>query len=967
MSVICQTSKALLSIASVDETKGIATAHVKENIKARLPGYSNLIHIPQDFSFSLRQNLAKQAREWTQDHSPLPAAFVHLLTRSGSSEITKLNQKIEKNPSNTAALISGFLGASDGISLVIQGPPGSGKTTCAAEIIVSLAQNDFKIGVSAQSHLAIDILMAKAATISKAKGHETRFAKFKSSVTSQERKELSARGIQIIDIRTFNVLHDVYGGTAHAFSGSLFDELFDLLIIDEASQVSLASLLAMARSARNLLLVGDQQQLPQPIIAEHPGECGLSCLSYATNCQQLVPNNIGVFLSKSWRMHPRVCGFISDTFYEGKLGFHGQNEVNKLTSISSGNGILYIPVDHESNHVFSPQEADSIKSICAALLGLECQITGKDENKRFVIGWQDIAIMAPYNAQVSLLQRALGPEARVGTVDKFQGQEAPVAIYSMTSSNAENPGAIEFVLNRNRVNVAISRSQCLSIVVGSPSLLNILNNSPELRASRELFVSLSEFVGSAKSLSPGSTSSGISKVTTIDDPHGILRIEGLQHSSDQPLVPIPDDLADPLNNKLARKLFKFDLCSDEILDLYKCRLFDELCLFLDFCRWDETEKAWERTKVLLRLANSPISTPMVLEKLAKRGDAKIRQAVAANPRTSLSVVKQLIARESVMGRRGAAENPSLPSDLYHDLFHSSADELTHRALAHNPSTPDEILLELADSEYELTREAVTATMANRAIKSSMKPQDEDRNGSQAEAFSLLHDSPLELAKNPLVPASVLSTLVSSVDQRIRTALASNPSLAIRDIQSLALDTNDSVRCQLALRPELPPQVSSEMAFDKSRFVRRNLASNPSCSESAFKRLAADKDVYVRENLASNPALTSKASSWLLAESESRVYLALADNVSVGADVFIEAQRAYYSDSFVGNKEAAIKALLLMHPNCPISHLQNIQIIKDLPIRLALALGAHSTVRVLESLVNDEDKQIAQIAKRRLSD
>jgi uncharacterized protein len=171
-------------------------------------------------------------------------------------------------------------------------------------------------------------------------------------------------------------------------------------------------------------------------------------------------------------MHPRVCGFISDTFYEGRLGFHGQNEANKLTSISSGNGILYIPIDHESNHVFSPQEADSIKSICAALLGLEFQITGKDENKRFVIGWQDIAIMAPYNAQVSLLQRALGPEARVGTVDKFQGQEAPVAIYSMTSSNAENPGAIEFVLNRNRVNVAISRSQCLSIVIGSPSLLH---------------------------------------------------------------------------------------------------------------------------------------------------------------------------------------------------------------------------------------------------------------------------------------------------------------------------------------------------------------------------------------------------------------------------------------------------------------------------------------------------------------
>jgi hypothetical protein len=962
--VICQQSHTLLEIDSIDNTTGIATVLVKADSKDCLERQANFIYVPPNFSQTLRQDLAQQAPHWIHGKKPLSDAFDHLLQRTGSNQIEDLNQRVDDNPSSKTALISDFLRSSDGISLVIQGPPGSGKTSCAAEVICNMVRSGLKIGVSANSHLAIDTLLSKVSSVAQALKQNVRIAKYQPTITAEDRNELARNDIRVINKQTFNMLYDVYGGTAHAFSKQIFAELYDLLVIDEASQVPLASLLAMARCARNILLIGDQQQLAQPIIADHPGESGLSCLGYATANQQVVDKRIGIFLPKSWRMHPRTCGFISSSFYEERLLSHQDNSANSIPLSSVKNGILYIPVEHDKNRVFSVEEAEAIKEIASLLIGQKCSVSKSGKSHEIAVDWEHIAIMAPYNAQVSLIQRVLGPEARVGTVDRFQGQEAPISIYSLTTSHGDNPSALEFVLNRNRVNVALSRSQCLSIVVGSPSLTSILNSSPELTKERELLFSLTDYVGTSFSLTP-------SRVLDVASPsdaeksseNTFLIIDGFAEST--AAAPLPDDLKDPSTIKLARKLFKFSIDSTELLKLYHYRLFDELALYLDFCSWDKTERLWEQTKLLMRLAASPNATPLLLVKLAKRGEWKTREAVAANPKTPLHVIKDLIDCESVMGRRGAAQNPELPEEIYWELW-SDSDELVGRSLASNPSMPREIVHRLTESSYEITSRLALENLLIRETKERLHEPDTHKPTESDPSRSFSSDSPLSLASDPSTPASVLSSLVSSHDQKVRTALASNPSLSPDDIHVLAFDSNDAVRIRIAERTDLPSDVLTALAFDQSRFVRRILAENPTCTDNAFKRLVSDSDVYVRERVARQVSLSKRVCSWLLAESEARVILALADNANVPISYFVEAQKEYYLNSLTGNKPTALKALLLISEACPVQQLAGVAIAQEPTIRLALAFSPHSTASSLQSLLNDDDSVIRDIVTRRLS-
>jgi hypothetical protein len=962
--VICQQSHTLLEIDTIDNTTGIATLLVKAEHRNYIEHQANFIYIPPNFSQSLRQDLAQQAPHWIHGKKPLSDAFDHLLQRTGSNQIEDLNQSVDDNPSSKTALVSDFLRSNDGISLVIQGPPGSGKTSCAAEVICNLVKSGLKIGVSANSHLAIDTLLSKVSLVAQTRKQNVRIAKYQPTITAEDRDELARNGIRLITKQTFNMLYDVYGGTAHAFSKQIFSELFDLLVIDEASQVPLASLLAMARCARNILLIGDQQQLAQPIMADHPGESGLSCLGYATSNQQVVDKRIGIFLHKSWRMHPSTCGFISSSFYEERLLSHQDNSANSIPLSSVKNGILYIPVEHDDNHVFATEEAEAIEEITSLLIGQTCSVSKGGKSHEVVVNWEHIAIMAPYNAQVSLIQRILGPEARVGTVDRFQGQEAPISIYSLTTSHGDNPIALEFVLNRNRVNVALSRSQCLSIVVGSPSLTSILNSSPELSEERKLLISLTNYVGTSSALTPRRV---LDEATTSDPEKASENTFLISHGFADPTAaaPLPDDLKDPSTIKLARKLFKFSLDSTELLKLYQYRLFDELALYLDFCSWDKTEKLWQQTKLLMRLAASPNATPLLLVKLAKRGEWKTREAVAANPITPLHVIKDLIDCESVMGRRGAAQNPELPEEIYWKLY-SSSDELVERSLASNPSTPKEIVHRLTESSYEITSRLALENLLIRETSERLHGPDTHKPTVSDSSRSFSSDSPLSLASDPSTPASVLSSLVSSNDQKVRTSLASNPSLSSDDIHALAFDSNDAVRIKLAGRTDLPPDVLSALAFDQSRFVRRILAENPTCTDNAFKRLVSDSDVYVRERVAHHVSLSNRVCSWLLAESEARVILALADNANVPISCFAEAQKEYYSESLTGNKSTALKALLLISEACPVEQLSGVAIARDPTIRLALALSPHSTASSLQLLLNDDDSVIRDIAIRRLS-
>jgi superfamily I DNA and/or RNA helicase len=254
--------------------------------------------------------------------------------------------------------------------------------------------------------------------------------------------------------------------------------------------MSLANLLVMARCAKTILLVGDQQQLAQPSQADHPGESGLSCLEYLMQVAHVVPAERGVFLATSWRMEPSLTAMVSELFYDSRLQANTANAVNAISwrqpfiSASgqpmASQGLLFEPVHHSGCSVVCEAEIERIEQIVDALLnGSYCHAKAGGE-KRGVLGPEQILVTAPYNVQVNRLQQRLGSRARVGTVDKFQGQEAPVAIHSLTASDGDSaPRGLGFLLEPNRLNVAISRAQCLSIVVGSPGLTTGIANTVE--------------------------------------------------------------------------------------------------------------------------------------------------------------------------------------------------------------------------------------------------------------------------------------------------------------------------------------------------------------------------------------------------------------------------------------------------------------------------------------------------------
>jgi uncharacterized protein len=276
---------------------------------------------------------------------------------------------------------------------------------------------------------------------------------------------------------------DVLGATVYTLVKDTYDGApFDLLVIDEAGQVTLSNLLYLSRVARNILLVGDQQQLSQPNRAKHPGESGLSCLDYVMANHAVVPQDRGVFLATSWRMPPALTQVVSELFYDGELQPSDANSANTVQWAGQPQGLLYEAVPHSDNSTVSDEEVEHIAALVEQLYGQPYQrarrVNGELQVVEGILGSKDILITAPYNMQVNRLQKRLGNKVRIGTVDKFQGQEAPVAIHSLTASDGESaPRGLDFLLEPNRMNVAISRAQCLSIVVGSPELATGISTS----------------------------------------------------------------------------------------------------------------------------------------------------------------------------------------------------------------------------------------------------------------------------------------------------------------------------------------------------------------------------------------------------------------------------------------------------------------------------------------------------------
>ena len=255
----------------------------------------------------------------------------------------------------------------------------------------------------------------------------------------------------------------------------------DYLFVDEAGQVPLGNLVAMGGCARNIVLVGDQMQLPHPVQGVHPGESGLSCLDYLMGEHATVPPDRGILLDVSWRMHPKVCEFISETIYDGRLTSHPETAERRLVLSSDAHkalkpaGIAVLEIDHDGCMQSSLEEAAAIADLVESLTHQSFRNTDGEETP---LELKDILIVAPFNAQVNVLRRRLPAGARIGTVDKFQGQEAPVVIISMaTSHGADAPRGTGFLFSTNRLNVAVSRAQCLAIMVRGTKLLELAPRS----------------------------------------------------------------------------------------------------------------------------------------------------------------------------------------------------------------------------------------------------------------------------------------------------------------------------------------------------------------------------------------------------------------------------------------------------------------------------------------------------------
>jgi len=449
-----------------------------------LPRRVDLIPLPKQIYKRMLGDLLRQAQAWVLERQPLTPAMQHLLERRPIPVLKPLNADVRREPNSTARRMADFLADADGLTLSLQGPPGTGKTTVTGELIARLVQQGKRVAVSSQGHEAINNLLKRTQGQLDDRGHQGLVVKLASS-TSEASDQTSLKGTAVQALResAINRAPDVLGATVFALVREGYaDAPFDLLVIDEAGQVSLSNLLYMSQCARNILLVGDQQQLSQPNRAKHPDGSGLSCLDYVMDGRPVVPDDRGVFLATSWRMPPPLTAIVSELFYEGKLRGNNDNAANRVLWKGCQQGLVYQPVEHQGNGSGSDEEVDAISALVDQLLDQPYERLqlrdGVLQVERQTLRPKDILITAPYNLQVNRLQRRLEGRARVGTVDRFQGQEAPVAIHSLTASDGDSaPRGLAFVLDPNRLNVAISRAQCLSIVVGSPQLATGISSS----------------------------------------------------------------------------------------------------------------------------------------------------------------------------------------------------------------------------------------------------------------------------------------------------------------------------------------------------------------------------------------------------------------------------------------------------------------------------------------------------------
>lgn len=464
--VAVSTSDRTIDIRKTRATADIHPAGIYSHTVYKTPEQENAL-------FRIGEYVADHGIEGDGDYLAARALLLREAPRAAGQPLRK-----EKEETLQAAVrIAGFL---EGGILPIQGPPGTGKTYTGAHMICRLVKEGKKIGITANSHKVIRNLIDTVLAVSAATGVELRCVHktSKDDESNQERLEL------VYDNPSLFAAVDsghcqVAGGTHFLWSRADAHDVLDVLVVDEAAQMSLANVIAVSQSARTLILIGDPQQLDQPTQGTHPDGTGVSSLEHILDGHHTIAPDRGLFLAHTWRLHPEICKFNSELFYDGKLHSRKGCEQQKITSKGpvQGTGLRYLPIAHGGNQSASVEEAEAVAKLVKQIMSSNPHWTNRDGTVS-PLTLDDIVIIAPYNAQVFEIQDRL-PDARVGTVDKFQGQEAPIAIYSTaTSSYADAPRGMEFLYSANRLNVAVSRAKCLTVLIASPDVFEAECRTP---------------------------------------------------------------------------------------------------------------------------------------------------------------------------------------------------------------------------------------------------------------------------------------------------------------------------------------------------------------------------------------------------------------------------------------------------------------------------------------------------------
>ena len=491
-----ETQEAVGTVVHLDDDSGVI--EIKRGNTRPAPSATSLI--PHDFvnPRPKPESLQRLAR-WVLEHGIAAAgefrAARDLLRRHFPRCGQAVGQPLRVDGEGAHEAARRVTRSMDETYLAIQGPPGSGKSTVGAEMIVDLAATGQRIGVTANSHKVIGGLLEKVATVANERGvaveigqrsnHQPAFADAIHMKTNDAARGTLADGSV-----------DVVGATTWLWSREDMIGAVDVLFIDEAGQMSLADALAASLCASSLVLLGDPQQLDQPLQGTHPPGAERSVLAHVLDGDRVMPDPLGLFLDGSWRLHPDISAYTSEVFYEGRLHSQPGRELLALdgTPPLSGTGIRFLPVPHRGQSNESPEEAAKVAELVRSLLESAPRYTD-EAGEAHLLAEDEVLLITPYNAQVRALTEAL-PGFRIGTVDKFQGQEAPVSIYSMaTSSLDEAPHGMEFLYSLNRLNVATSRARCLALVVASPELLRVRCRTPRQMRLANAIARLVEMAG----------------------------------------------------------------------------------------------------------------------------------------------------------------------------------------------------------------------------------------------------------------------------------------------------------------------------------------------------------------------------------------------------------------------------------------------------------------------------------------